>query len=109
MAQRECLRIQLLSVPNAHWLNRHGTHSRTVWPKTHVDVFIEGLVGNYSFPTILSDGFDVTGRPREQENQASCRLDLPTQVQILVALRGFSVLTPEGPCTGRLQASAFGE
>ncbi|KAH8645571.1 alkylmercury lyase [Tricladium varicosporioides] len=57
--------------------------------------------------TILIDGFDVTGRPREPRNQASCRLDLPTEEQILVALRGLSVLSCERSLTGRLQAAAF--
>jgi hypothetical protein len=58
--------------------------------QTHVDTVVEELVGDYSPPTILVDGFDVTGRPRGTENQASCQLDLPTQEQILGALTSYS-------------------
>jgi hypothetical protein len=65
------------------------------------------VVGDYSSPTILIDGFDVTGRSPELRNLASCRLDLPTEEQILIALRGLSVLSYEGSLAGRLEASAF--
>ena len=107
MAQRKSLRIQLLSVPDCPLVESARSTLKNSLAQTHVDVIVEELVGDYSSPTILIDGFDVTGRSREQENQASCRLDLPTQDQILVALRGFSVLSCEGSHTGRLQASAF--
>jgi hypothetical protein len=47
--------------------------------QTDLDAIVEELVGGYSSPTILIDEFDVTGRSRELRNQASCRLDLPTE------------------------------
>lgn len=107
MAQRKSFRIQLLSVPDCPLVESARSTLRNSLAQTHIDAIVEELVGDYSSPTVLIDGFDVTGRPREPRNQASCRLDLPTEEQILVALRGFSVLNCEGPLTGRLQASAF--
>jgi hypothetical protein len=107
MAQRNSLRIQLLSVPDCPLVESARSTLKKSLAQTHVDVIVEELVGAYSSPTILIDGFDVTGRPREPENVPSCRLDIPTQEQIMVALRGLSVLSCGGPLTGRLQASAF--
>jgi hypothetical protein len=110
MAQRKSYRIQLLYVPDCPLVESARSTLKKSLTQTHVDAVVEELVGDYSSPTILIDGFDVTGRPREPANQASCRLDLPTQEQILVALRGVSVLAVlscEGALMGRLQASAF--
>jgi hypothetical protein len=91
--------------PIARWLNLHGANSRAVWPKLMlIPSWRNSLAGS---PTILVDGFDVTGRLREIENQASYRLDLSTQEQILGALRGLSVFGCGSQPTERLQASAF--
>jgi hypothetical protein len=107
MAQRKPLPILLLSVPDCPLVESARNTLQNSLAQTHIDVIVEELVGDYSSPTILVDEFDVTGRLREPENQASCRLDLPTEEQILVALRGLSLLSCEGSLTGRLQASAF--
>lgn len=107
MAKRTSLRIQLLSVPDCPLVESARSALKNGLAQTHVDAIVEELVGDYSSPSILIDGFDVTGRRRAQGNQPSCRLDVPTQDQILVALRGFSILSDEGFRTGRLQASAF--
>ena len=45
---------------------------------------IEVIEGAYPSPTLLVDGLDVTGR--DAEPVASCRLDLPTENEILDAL-----------------------
>lgn len=107
MAQQKFLQIQLLSVPDCPLVESARSALKNSLAQTHIDATVEELVGDYSSPTILIDGFDVTGRPREPRNQASCRLDLPTEEQILVALRGLSVLSCEGSLAARLQASAF--
>jgi hypothetical protein len=91
MAQRKPYRIQLLYVLDCPLVESARSILKKSLAETHVDAVVEELVGDYSSPTILIDGFDVTGRSREPESQASCRLDLPTHEQILVALRGFSV------------------
>merc|ERR1712093_655828 len=107
MTQRKSLQIQLLSVPDCPLVESARSALKNSLAQTHIDTVVEELVGDYSSPTILVDGFDVTGRPREPKNQASCRLDLPTEEQILVALRGLSVLSCERSLTGRLQAATF--
>jgi len=45
---------------------------------------VEQLEGPYPSPALLIDGADVTGKPLVQ--QPSCRLDLPTEEQIMAAL-----------------------
>ena len=107
MAQSKPLRIQLLCVPDCPLVESARSVLKNSLAQTQVDAIVEELVGDYSSPTILIDGFDVTGRPPEPEHQPSCRLDLPTQEQILMALRGLSVLSREGTLTRRLQTSAF--
>jgi hypothetical protein len=89
-AQQKPYRIQLLYVPDCPLVESARSVLKKSLAETHVDAVVEELVGDYSSPTILIDGFDVTGRSREPESLASCRLDLPTHEQILVALRGFS-------------------
>ncbi|KAH7378628.1 hypothetical protein BKA64DRAFT_544896, partial [Cadophora sp. MPI-SDFR-AT-0126] len=88
MAQRNSLRIQLLSVPDCPLVESARSALKNSLAQTHIDAIVQELVGDHSSPTILIDRFDVTGRPREPGNQASCRLDLPTEEQILVTLRG---------------------
>ena len=46
---------------------------------------IEEQVGEYQAPTLLVDGRDVTGR--HMGERSACRLDLPTDEQVLAALR----------------------
>jgi len=45
---------------------------------------VEELDGPYPSPSVLVDGTDVTGRSAGA--QASCRLDLPSRKQVLMAL-----------------------
>jgi hypothetical protein len=47
--------------------------------KSDADAIVEELAGDYNSPTLLVNGFDVTGRPRALEGVMSCRLDLPTE------------------------------
>ena len=45
----------------------------------------EEIEGPYPSPTLLIDGIDVTGR--DPGTEPCCRLDLPTEEDILMALR----------------------
>lgn len=104
---RNSVRVQLLSVPDCPLVESVRSVLENSLAQTHVDVVVEELVGDYSSPTLLVNGFDVTGHPRAPEGQISCRLVLPTEEQILAALRGLTVLNCEDTLVGRLQATAF--
>ncbi len=75
--------------------------------QVHLNVAIEEIIGNYNSPTLLVDGFDVTGCPTAPEGQMSCRLDLPNEEQILAALRGLTILRCENANEELVQAAAF--
>jgi hypothetical protein len=45
---------------------------------------IEDLVGDYPSPTLLINGQDVTGS--QSGDCSACRLDLPTEDQVIAAL-----------------------
>jgi hypothetical protein len=50
------------------------------------EVSVEELEGDYPSPTVLVDGVDVvTGEPPARH--CACRLDLPTEAQVVAALR----------------------
>jgi hypothetical protein len=53
--------------------------------RTDVEAEVRERVGDYASPTLLVDGVDVTGR--SPDARACCRLDLPTEEQVLTALR----------------------
>ncbi|KIN03281.1 hypothetical protein OIDMADRAFT_178901 [Oidiodendron maius Zn] len=107
MAQSKPLRIRLLSIPDCPLVESARSVLKNSLAKTHINYIVEDTVGDYGSPTILIDGFDVTGRSSELSNQVSCRFDLPTEEQILAALRGLSVLNCGSLLTRQLQASAF--
>lgn len=73
----------------------------------HLNVAVEEIIGNYNSPSLLVDGFDVTGRPAAPEGQMSCRLDLPNEEQILAALRGLAILRCQNGNEELVQAAAF--
>jgi len=78
------IRVQLLFVPDCPLIDRLRTTFQDCLARSGARVLIEELEGPYPSPTLLIDGADVTGR--ELELQPSCRLDLPTEEQILAAL-----------------------
>jgi hypothetical protein len=59
-----------------------------------VRAVVEERVGDYPSPTLLIDGRDVTGRPQRREARGACRLDLPTERQVLAALGRRSPWSP---------------
>lgn len=78
------VQIQLLHVPDCPLVDQVRATLRSSLAKTSVEATIEEIEGPYPSPTLLIDGIDVTGRTPEAE--ASCRLDLPTEEQVLAAL-----------------------
>jgi hypothetical protein len=81
---RPAIRVQLLHVPDCPLVDRVRATLRTGLTKTTVRVMIEEIEGDYPSPTLLIEGKDVTGRSPVSE--PSCRLDLPTEEQVLAAL-----------------------
>jgi hypothetical protein len=98
-------RVQLLSVPDCPLVGRARNTLANALALTRTNVGIEELVGDYGSPTVLVDGFDVTGR--SSGCHASCRLDLPTEEQVVAALRGLSIVGGESVLARQLQEAAF--
>ena len=87
MAEITPLKIQLLCVPDCPLVTKAKTTLTGALAKApHITTTVEELVGDYSSPTILIEGYDVTGHPQQQIDRPACRLDLPTEEQILDAL-----------------------
>jgi hypothetical protein len=51
----------------------------------NLNAIVEEKEGAYPSPTILVNGVDVMGAPASQA--AACRLDVPTKVRLVAALR----------------------
>lgn len=78
------IRVQLLYVPDCPLIDRLRATLNDCLTRSEARVVIEKLEGPYPSPTMLIDGVDVTGQ--HLELQPSCRLDLPTEEQIMAAL-----------------------
>ena len=79
------IRIQILHVPDCPLVEHVRSEVQLALATVGAHGVIEELEGQYPSPTLLIDGFDVTGGHAGAD--PSCRLDLPTQDQILTALR----------------------
>lgn len=79
--------IEILQVPGCPRVDRVRETVHRVLANLEIQAQVEELVGEYPSPTLLIDGRDVTGRQVVPEGLASCRLDLPTEEQVLTALR----------------------
>jgi hypothetical protein len=77
-------RIEILQVPDCPLVGRVRETVQRVLVQVDVAAEVTELVGDYASPTLLVDGRDVTGRPAGE--CAACRLDLPTERQLLAAL-----------------------
>ena len=98
------VRIQLFHVPDCPLVDRVRATLRSSLAKASAPVVVEEIEGSYPSPTLLIDGIDVTGRSLEPD--ASCRLDLPTEEQILTALSGWTDAQPATlPADQRLEPS----
>lgn len=77
--------IQLLHLPGCPLVARVRETLRLALSQSGISAPVEELVGDYPSPTLLIAGRDVTGNPLAPHR--ACRLDLPTEEQILRALR----------------------
>lgn len=78
------IRIQILQVPDCPLVGRLRELVQQALARIEVPVEVEDRIGDYPSPTLLIDGRDVTGRP--SGGASACRLDLPTEQQVLAAL-----------------------
>ncbi|MBO0836585.1 MAG: hypothetical protein J2P28_13905 [Actinobacteria bacterium] len=86
-------RIQILHVPDCANVDRVRETVRRAIGRARIPAEVEELVGAYPSPTLLIDGVDVTGRA--PETSTCCRLDLPTEEQVLAALGAAGSLDEE--------------
>jgi len=107
MVQQNSLRVQLLQVPDCPLVGSVRKTLEKTLTQAPVNVIVEELVGVYNSPTLLVDGLDVTGRPRTSDGVMSCRLDLPTEEQVLAALLGLTILRCKDELEKQIQATAL--
>ena len=89
--------IQILHVPGCPLVSRVRDQVERALARINVQAEVVELVGEYASPTLLIDGRDVTGRPPSPGS--ACRLDLPTEQQVMAALER---LTSHDPDADRL-------
>jgi hypothetical protein len=77
------IHVQLLHVPSCPLAELVRATLSSSLSKTTAQVTIEDIEGPYPSPTLLVDGIDVTGRTPPPG--PSCRLDLPTEDDVLAA------------------------
>lgn len=77
-------RIEILQVPGCRNVDRVRETVRRALERCSVRAEIEELVGDYASPTLLINGRDVTGH--QWGDCSACRLDLPTEEQVMAAL-----------------------
>ncbi len=65
---------------------------RTCVARAGVPAIVEETEGAFPSPTLLVDGVDVTGRHAGESS--ACRLDLPTESDILTALAKAAAASP---------------
>lgn len=83
------IQIRLLHVSDCPLVERVRATLRDSLSTTSQRVTVEEVEGPYPSPTLLIGGIDVTGRTPAAG--PSCRLDLPTEEQILAALTVASI------------------
>lgn len=78
------MNIELLSVPDCPHVDRVRELLRTCLDSLGMQVEVVEQVGDFPSPTVRVDGVDIMGA--SLETGARCRLDLPTNEQILAVL-----------------------
>lgn len=81
------MKIQLLHVPDCPLADRIRVRLHECLHQAGVSAAIEEAEGPYPSPTLLIDGVDVATGTTPAAG-ICCRLDLPTDTQILSALHG---------------------
>lgn len=90
-------RIQILHVAGCPLLDGVREIARRGLARVRCSARIEEIEGNYPSPTLLVNGIDVvSGRP--VSSHAACRLDVPTEDQVVAALRAAHL--GHGPARG---------
>jgi hypothetical protein len=82
-------RIEILQVPGCPLVSRVRETVARALARLEIRAEVTQVVGDYPSPTLLIDGRDVTGRVWDE--CSACRLDLPTEEQVLAALRSHGV------------------
>jgi hypothetical protein len=78
------LQVRILHVAACPLLGQARALVDTALKRSGLHATVEEIEGPYPSPSVLVNGKDATGRePREA---AACRLDLPSEDQILAAL-----------------------
>jgi hypothetical protein len=85
-ARSPSVHITLLHVPDCPFVDAVRTTVRNALATTNIEAIIEEVEGPYASPTLLVNGHDVTGA--SSHDATSCRLNLPTEAQVLTALKG---------------------
>jgi hypothetical protein len=80
----ETLTVQLLHTEGCPYVEAARTALHAALVRRGLTVDVDERVGAFASPTVLVDGVDVLGRAATEA--ASCRLDRPTERQILEAL-----------------------
>lgn len=78
------IRVQILRVPDCPLVGGLRSILDRCLSRSGLHVTVEEIEGPYPSPTLLVNGADPTGRPAAAG--PSCRLDLPTEDEILAAL-----------------------
>lgn len=107
MDTKDQVKVQLLSVPDCPLVLKVRNTIHKCLAKTQIPATVEELIGAYNSPTVLVNGFDVTGQPPAEEGQTSCRLDLPNEEQILAAIRVLYALSFENSVAPETEMAAF--
>jgi hypothetical protein len=95
---RAGISIEILHVPDCPLVGRVRETVQQALAQLELHADVVERVGEYPSPTLLVDGRDVTGRPGDQDVSGACRLDLPTEQQVLAALvRRTDPPAPGGP------------
>ena len=81
------IRVQILHVADCPLLEQLQRRVHASITRAGLDVPVEVIEGLYPSPTLLINGAEVTGQPTSSD--PCCRLDLPSEAQIVVALTGF--------------------
>lgn len=77
--------IELRHVPDCPLVDQVRDTLWCALARADLQANVNERVGDYPSPTLVINGHDVTGRPLEAHG--CCRLDLPTESQILDALQ----------------------
>lgn len=78
------IRVQILHVPDCPLVDEMRSLLDRCLSRIALRTTVEQIEGPYGSPTLLVNGTDPTGR--RATNGPSCRLDLPTEVEVLAAL-----------------------